>query len=372
MKKRMISLILLILIVGILLASCSGERGSDILPDIQEETGDNLFTQPREETSVAEIETDPISGKPHAYIGDLHLALQTTPGMNKRETFVYEGGELQIGLSIMAGGNLNQADYGLLLFLDGLPQPYRTESDDTLSYLHVFHSNTGGLWEPLYLTPVTGKTGDQLELGYIYLLDPDYYHGKQFMGLRQTGSGTVHVNQVEFRADPPEAEYPAAAERVVEQSVTYVDLTSLDTQGWTSEQLRTDSSFTMTTDHEMDRWIYAITPEDGLTVRAEVFGSTEVDWSFLVYVGHQPVSIKPENRILFQTQNGKKTVMEVKVDLSDFDGEEILYAFLISRNSCAPAVFDGRNNEPRATSTYYLTDVVDVYAVYEKYGKEID
>lgn len=372
MKKQTISMILLILIVGILLASCSGEHGGDT-PDILAETNENLFTQPSapetEDNSEQEIEINPDTGKPFAYVGGLSFALYTTPGLNTRETFVYEGGELQLGLQIQASGNLNQADFGMLLFLDGLPQPYRTESDDTLAYLHVFHSDTGLLWEEVYLTPVTGKAGDTLELSYIHLLDPEYYHRTSSTGFQQTGSGTVHTNPVEFRADPPEAQWPEVPERVVTQSVTTVDLTSADTVGWTAEDLQNNSSFTVTTDHESKwGWTYAVTPEGGITVRAEVFGCTAVDWGFLIYVNHQPVTIQPENRIFFHTQNGKKTVIEVKLDLSDFDGEEILYAIRFARNWKDPAVFNGKNNESLATKTHFLTDAVDVDAAYEKYG----
>lgn len=373
MKNQMISLILLILIVGILLASCSGERGRDILPDIQEETNDNLFTQPpvleTEESAEQKDATDTVTGKPEAYIGGLRYGFADTPLSNEYGRYnVYEGGELHIGYEISASGNLNQADFGILLFLDGLHQPYKTADDDTLLYLHVFHSDSGWIQEELILTPVTGKVGDTLELVSVQVMDLDFYLGAQRGGLRQTSTGGVHSTQLVFQADPPEAEWPAVHERVIEQNITNVDLTSLDMNGWTSEDLQEDSSFTMTTDHEMDRWIYAITPEDGLTVRAEVFGCPAVDWNFLVYVNHQPVSIQPENRIFFQTQNGRKTVIEVQLDLSDFDGEEILYAVLFARNWRDPAVFYGKSNDMQVTATYYLTDAADVDAVHEKYG----
>lgn len=325
---------------------------------------DNLFTVPPETESNSDADN----------IGSVCFGLKEG---NKNGTsgrcYSYDGGEFSMTVELTVTGRMKKENYGVILILDGQPQPYKTENDDTLSYLHVFHSDTGMILEDVTFIPVTGKKGDTLELAAVYIIDPDYYQGLDMQGFKQTvGYGTA-FRTVEFQADPPEAEWPAVHERVIAQNITNVDLTSLDMNGWTSEDLQENSSFTMTTDHESEYcWTYAVTPEGGLTVRAEVFGCPAVDWSFLVYVNHQPVSIQPENRIFFQTQNGKKTVMEVKVDLSDFDGEEILYAFLISRNSCAPAVFDGRNNEPRATSTYYLTDVVDVYAVYEKYGKEID
>lgn len=47
---------------------------------------------------------------------------------------------------------------------------------------------------------------------------------------------------------------------------------------------------------------------------------------------NQPVSTDPEDVILFGVESGKKTVVEARIDISDFDGESYIYAVLIPRN----------------------------------------
>ena len=154
------------------------------------------------------------------------------------------------------------------------------------------------------------------------------------------------------------------------QSVEYPDLTSTDLAGWTAEELQTDSSYEFATNYNWNSgYIFGVSPEENLTIRSEVFGSTAVDWSYILYVNHQPVSVLPENQVMFRTQNGKKTVIETTLDMSDFDGEDIIYGVFYVRNWRDRSSLNFTAT-PDISFTVYLTDAVDFQAMQQKYNWE--
>lgn len=353
-----------VLLVVIFLSACSTNPGT-VPTTPTEEIAENIFTSPPE----METETDETDNG--VDIGTIWKGFAPDKNEMEGENIVYSGGETCVTFKMGVTGKLREIGVGLLLLLDGNPQPYKLSEDGELAYIHQLPMEDGPYYE-LMFTPVTGKAGDVLELDVIHLVNLNYYLGRaeeNGINLRQTMGASCKSTQMVFKADPPEAELPEIPERVIEQNITNVDLTSVDMRGWTSEQLQKDSSFKMTTDNKIKGgWMFGVTPEAELIVRAEVFGCPAADWSFLVYVGHQPVSVRPENRIFFQTQNGKKTVIEVKLDLSDFDGEEIMYAVLCLRNDWDLLSMDVGNISTEITETCYLTDAVNQEAVLEKYG----
>ena len=51
----------------------------------------------------------------------------------------YTGGEMSMGYEIGSSGKIRESGIGILLFLDGQPQPYRLEGESTYTYLHTFY-----------------------------------------------------------------------------------------------------------------------------------------------------------------------------------------------------------------------------------------
>lgn len=327
---------------------------------------ENLFATPdTEETADA---TDPQTG----YYGGISHGFADKSHNNENGLYhIYEGGELHIDYSISATGNLGDAGIGIMLILDGRPQPYKTTEDDEYSYLHTFYPNADEkMIVELILTPVAGEEGDTLELTAFHVLGPDYYPNEQVIGLMQSIGAVWNSTQLVFQATPPVESTIPVTERVVNQTLQYVDLTSDDIQGWDSEELQSNYAFSFAPDHQTDETnIYGVSAENALTMRTEVFGTAAVDWSLILYFDHEPVSVLSENQLDFSTKNGQKTVIETTLELSDFDGESILYAVLFARNWRDPAVLNDTNCTTEITSTYYLTDVENLVEMDLKYGR---
>lgn len=373
MKKRLLSLTLCLLLALSGLTAC-GKSGE---PEA-ESTLENIFTTPTTEAASQSTEpdsqaTDPSSPEsPNPFFGGISHGFSDETLINEKGRYnIYEGGEMHIDYFMAVSGNVAKDGVGLLVILDGQPQPYKTAEEDNYSYLHTFYPTPGKRLDiEMIMTPVTGQEGDTLELTVFHLLGPDYYSNPNEMapGMRQTSGSTFSSTQLVFQATPPKAELPDTPERVAAQSVEYPDLTSADLAGWTAEELQTDSSYEFATNYTWNSgYIFGVSPEKNLTIRSEVFGSTAVEWSYILYVNHQPVSVLPENQVMFRTQNGKKTVIETTLDMSDFDGEGIIYAMFYVRNwRDWPSL--NFTASPVFSSTHYLTDAENLQAMKEKYN----
>ena len=364
MKKIILILVLLLCFAT---TGCTQSKGDPAQPtEPSHQAVENLFTTPDSD------ETPETSNPQTGYYGGVSHGFADKSHTDENGLYhIYEGGDLHIDYSISVTGNLGDAGIGIMLILDGRPQPYKTAEDDEYSYLHTFYPNADEkMIVELILVPVTGKEGYILELTAFHVLGPDYYPNEQVIGMMQTNGSVWNATQLVFQATPPAADGPAVTERVLSQTLKYADLTSNDVQGWSSEELQSKYAFSFTPDHQTDETnIYGVSAENALTMRTEVFGATAVDWSLLLYLDHEPVSILSENQMDFSTKNGQKTIIETTLDLSGFDGESILYAVLFARNWRDPAVFNDTNCTTEITSTYYLTDAENLAAMDLKYGR---
>lgn len=367
MKRGIAIFAAAMLIAAFLLTACNETA---VVPEdgtAVETTAENIFTAPK---NTPEPISETVTPK-GTDLGGIGHGFSDKSLRNEKGVYqVYSGGELHIGYQITANGFVSENGIGLLLLLDGQPQPYRTVENGETRYMHIFHFDEGGRKDvELILTPVTGKAGDTLELTGFHVIDPTYYPSEAVMGIMQTNGSAYSGTQLVFQADPPAAEPLPVTERVLAQSVETVDLTSGEIAGASPQSLQESVTFRYSSDHStFSGNIYGITRDKPLVLTGEIYGAPMVEWSLIVYVDHQPVTALPENRIAFHTENGKKTVVTMTLDMSDFDGEGIVYGVLCARNWRDPAVLNSTDSSTEITPTYYLTDAASYEEMGEKYG----
>lgn len=276
--KKAICILLIMAVV--VLPACANTARDDTWPS-EESTVENAFTIATPETT----ENDEQSTAPQTgYSGGISHGFADRSLTNEKGLcHLYTGGELHIHYGITTTGNLGDAGIGILLILDGEPQPYKTAEDDEYRYVHTFCPGAGEkMTVELILTPVTGKEGDTLELTAFHILNPDYYPDEQVIGMMQTNGSVRSSTQLVFQATPPAVQPMEETERIKSQTITYTDLTSDDIDGWSSEDLNREYSFAFTTDHAADAAnIYGVSPGENLLVHTEVFGATAVRWSLM-------------------------------------------------------------------------------------------
>lgn len=264
---------------------------------------------------------------------------------------MYEGGELHIPYKLNATGDCAGFDIGLFLFLDGQPQPYKTAETDTYSYMHTFHGTSDSIVE-LIFTPVTGEVGETLELYGMFLLNPSFFPGEASGPFQTMGSSTAST-QLIFEATPTPLELPDIPNCAVTQTVQYEDLSSSDIAGWSSEDLELGWKYALKVNgSDSGVYRYHIDKDSLLKLRLEIWGNPYTQYGIVFFVDHVPVTVDPDQLAFVSTPNGKKVVVEAEIDMSDFDGEAVVFAAVVTRNYFA---YLDALPYTEFSKTYYLT-----------------
>lgn len=269
---------------------------------------------------------------------------------NGRKCYEYHGGEMAVSFWAEGSGVFLETGVGFLLFTDGLPQPYRISEDGEYSYLHTFNmaDYTPGTQDPgdyrldvtFLFEPVAGKQGDYVECNIVMLKYPDY--SPSAVGDDGARSYTL-INGGAFRSlfvlkcmeDPPETELIPVQERLYDLEVSKVDTTYAEVLGWSGDDAMKNiriNAFVNGFDQNFHGDLYTVTKEDEITVRFEIWGSPLVHYRLVYFMNNQPVSVAEENIIDITLEQGKKTVVTAKLDISDFDEEASIYCILVARN----------------------------------------
>lgn len=323
MQKSRI-LVLLLALAIFFTAGCAHEEDQDSQADFP--LADNIFTNPPE--------TEKLPTNPDGTDGS---SISIAAEVQKDEIgpyLVYEGGEMHLPLRIQIG-DLPDKNFGIHLYVDGQPQPYHTAENDTAQYMHSFPSMNGKEFLlDLIFTPVTGQSGDVLEIGFAIVAYPEYFIDDAWEGITMMDwSGMGMTVRMKYLEDPPSAHLPEVQDRVVSLSQAHIDLTASETDLFSSGEYQKEVAYEICVNGQKSYGnLFSVTGGDKLDVEFELKGSSAADFGLVMYLDHQPVSICAEDLIFVHTQNGKKMTVKAEIDLSGFDGEGVFYAVIVPRN----------------------------------------
>ena len=334
-----------LLLAGILslLWGCGGQETSGMEESTTQATVSDIFTVPETdptETDATQETEDPIKELLKEKFmmslkvpGGLSFGLHGGEGTEHDPYYVYQGGEMPILIYMKAEG-FSSMGLGVVLFLDGRPQPYRTVDEENYSYMHTFYPEDNEPYEiDAYMIPVTGQTGDTLELYAMSILWPDYFLNDAPVAFQYTFGSTGNGRPVKFQADPPAQEPPEPLYPVISCTTEFEDLESWEITDWSTEDLRhkVEWEFTINGIEEGDN-LYGYSGEEPLTLRYEIWGGTAGEYGLILYIDNQPVCVDEEQLHSIEIQNGKKTIIEIKVDMSGYDGSSVIYGALAAKN----------------------------------------
>lgn len=325
MRKRRLTAIIIFLYMAIIAAGCAPDVEPTVLDDFTNSTSaqGNNTSESTEESVKSGMTLGPARWKRD----------------DKGHYLQYDGGEMCLPFSISATGAYTLHDIGVLLFVDGQIQPYKTSDEDTYQYMHIFSPEDGvELITDLFFTPMAGKKGDTLEIWYTGICWPDYSF------LEDERDGPVFNfgppkggTRLKMGAAPTEAERPDLLDRIIDYTISQIPLTEKETLGWTERDFQEKFVYNMAVnpDELSDQrgiYIWNISEEKTCRVRFEVWGNPYVHYGLVLFVDHAPVSTAPEDLMFLTVEKGYKTVVEIELDMTGFDGESSMYAAIIPRN----------------------------------------
>ena len=357
-------LLAIIIVFAMMVVGCNQCQITESYPAKDRETVPNIFdgqasAPPDGTTSVdvtAKNESTTDETIKRSEVGSMSHGCSKSVVKDEKGSFlVYDGGDLKVTYTINASGLFDEEGVGILIFVDGQPQPYKTSSNDEYRYLHVFYpTDNVEMTEDFYFIPVTGEAGDTLEIWFANINYPYYSLTNGMRGFAYT-SGSVRVGtRLVMNSSAQDTISVDVQDRVNAVSVTHVDLTSAETSEWTSAQWQERYEYRMYVNGSQSIYIYNTKEEDPVKLRFEVWGNPYVHYGLVFFIDNEPVSISEEDRIYFGVNSGQKTVVEVELDMSGFDGECVVYAALVPRNWRTADVLT--SNWLDMSQTFYLLD----------------
>lgn len=252
---------------------------------------------------------------------------------DERDVFTYSGEPLEIPFYLTGAMDFSQ-EIGLLIFVDGIAQPYSAVFPDGTkkaeAYMQAFELEKAAENRfNLVFQPVTGKTGDSLSIQAVTILSPSYMPA----GTENPSYGIYHSEnltlplQIAYEADAPAENKRTATDKYditdIPKSVTdtnaYFDMDTLDTVNYLS---------IVPADGEDNSILYS---QDGFaTFKIMLYGGPEADNNITVFVNHQPVQLGGADYLAVRTVKGKMVEATIILDVSSFGKLNTLYAIASS------------------------------------------
>lgn len=330
MKKWFMILLALLLLTGC--AAGQGSLGShptvDNIFQPQSTAAPAFTTAPTSTPTAPPYNADSLSG------GGCGLSLL----YEDIDSVTYTGGEMCVSYFLdLEGDHISWDGVGILLFLDGQSQPYRTDMDMEYRYMHTVYPESGvDTHVNLYFVPVIGEKGQQYELWATNMVFP--YVGARWDGIAGGKTLTAFGSRllVDFAETPPAVELPLIPDRLISWNTELREVKQSEiNSGWDAEDLMNKVDYVLYTENCSSKsvyYIYGVTGDQPLKLRFEMWGNPLLQWGLVIFIDHVPISVAPEDIMQLQTEAGMKTIVEMEVDISDFGEESVIYAMFVPRN----------------------------------------
>lgn len=354
-------LITLLLVFSLFLCGCETNGGENGTESTNETADDSLTT---ETEIVTETESSGrITSTVDAVFGAAFIYV-----MEGLDYPTYDGGEMTLTLYLDCE-DLDVIGVGVIIFIDGIPQPTYSSDSDEYTYLHAFYPEDGEHNIDFTFTPVSGSAGDEVEAWAMVVEYPDYFYSTTVSPtFYDTGGASCVTTKITYNTDAPAATLNenVSAIEVLNFSVTSADCTEKEIEGWSDEDLLENLQMLFyvndvaTTDLEGHNTFvqYEVTNEGTMKLRAEIWGTPYGEYELSFFCDYEPIMIDGENlTTAIQLEVGQKTIVEVELDMSDFDGSCKVFAALTTTNMYE--VKDKVNSTlglfMMTSETYYLT-----------------
>jgi hypothetical protein len=243
-------------------------------------------------------------------------------------TFVYDGTPIQLEYEIDNTGP--PCEVGLLVFVDGIVQSYRLDTDDSEKFVHAFDLEEGKSIRPtLYIDPSVGANGQTLYMGITVIFNPSFRQDVKVptaYGHKLACSTATYVS-VEYRADSKQAlaksRQESRAEEIPQSLIDYYKSQSMsfDNLNFRIENL---------TGFEEAKLKANVGDSCRFTLSGA--GGEEKDYRLCLFLDTTPYVFKDGSTYIdFPIKKDKVTSADIELDLSDWPegASATLHAVLI-------------------------------------------
>ncbi|GIP35356.1 beta-glucanase/beta-glucan synthetase [Paenibacillus sp. J2TS4] len=257
----------------------------------------------------------------------------------------YNGGEFKIDYTVNAAGKAKNV--GFLVFVDGIPQPYKFNTADApYEYMHFFELEEDDQKTPFsfIFTPVTGKRGDTLNVSIASVYNPAF-----IPDMKETSSyGSYHdrlemVYSLVFDKDSDALDVSSIPQ------YEYLSDVHLSTELITKEMMETQGGFVTIDSETLEKNVFSRLYFDGeglskvdnlqvkdsgtLHVTFQIFGHPGVRYQNTFYINHKPLTSKEGSTFETVLAKGEAAVIDVDIDLGKLEDFNTFYVVSVPVNA---------------------------------------
>lgn len=302
--------ILLSLALVCLLAGCSSPQTSN--PTLDESDNLNAYFE----------------GPATNEMGSAEFAMQDPIEM----VYTYRGDPLEIPFSITGSSAGKTSEIGVLLFVDGVVQPYSAIYEDGTkleeNYMQVFNLDYEQQAKfNMVFQPVTGKTGETVPVMAVTILEPSFVAegiDNPRYGFHHQESATI-PRQISFAVDAPEQ---TSASANTDYNVVDLSQDILDTMAaWgATDMLDTTASLSL----NVEDGNYIQTDGKTATITMHLYGGPEANFNITLFINHQPVRINESDYLSVRTVKNKMVEATFQIDTSELEVLNTIYAIAVT------------------------------------------
>lgn len=297
--------------------------------DIADSLGDVASSYPAVENP---FETDADAGF-FAAIGHGLANNEIDEESGRHKPLVYHGGEMAVDYTVHADGKASNT--GFLLFLNGIPQPYKIDGEMTYLVSLQLPGDNEDYPFTFRFTPVTGKEGETAVLTIVSVFYPDF---KPDMD-ETSAYGNYHnilpyQCEVLMQAKPETADIPDTAPVISDLSY----ITQKATKTFLEEELPAFGYGAVTAEENPYGVCQVIAyngklvfdnldVSDGVHITYKTYEPSGIAMETTFFIDHKPIATE-DGKTVFRTETGKEdvAVIEFDIDAAALNEQSTFYA----------------------------------------------
>jgi len=274
--------------------------------------------------------------------------------------WVYNGQDVQLNYYVNASGQAKNV--GFLLFVDGVPQPYKVNSKDApYEYMHMFSLKEDNTDLPFsfFFVPVAGKKGDLVNITVASI----YNAGFQPDMKETTSYGGYHAllpasYPLSIETDPvlPDTLPNMINETayLTNEAVTNSLLDTLSNSGIRdidTDTFNREIFDLIYIDGDIRSDNYQVNSNGKLHVTYKLCGHSGLKYRTTFYINHQPLSNSNGVNLDTVIEKGMVTIIDAEIDLEQLGDFSTFYAISVPQNE---KDYPDEIFEPRKTQSILL------------------
>lgn len=254
-------------------------------------------------------------------------------------TFDYEGGELALDY-FLDNKNNKPLEYGFFLFLDGIPQPFKTnEPNAKYEFLHVLNLDANEYKEfQIIFTPTHGKAGDTRYINVGGMFNPSFIPDleKPVYGFNHYISSNISYKLTFHKSTDYTGKEEVSKEKML-RNIRYSEeeiTTDMRKKYEQDEKNQLDELITIELYEEGNYEQYnnnriLADGKESVKLIFRGFGREGVTYRTTFYLNHQPIGMEGHNYLEWHTIKGSIAEFKMDLDVSKLEGANTLYSISV-------------------------------------------